>query len=237
MTLETDDLGFAYEEVPVLDGVDFRAGDGEVTVLLGRNGAGKSTLLKQFNGLLEPDTGAVYVDGDRVEYDNDSLRALRTTVGYVFQDPENQLVAPTVGQDVAFGPENVGIDATEPTRDALETVGLTGFEDRLCSTLSGGEKKRASLAGVLAMDPDYLLLDEPTLGLDGDGCTRILEYVEALRDEGITVVIATHDLGFALAIGDSYAVLEDGEIAYRGPTVSRDLASTYGLRTFVFDDP
>lgn len=236
MTIETRDLEFAYDRTRVLDGVDFRAADGEVTVLLGRNGAGKSTLLRQFNGLLEPDGGAVYVDGDRVSYDGDELRSLRRTVGYLFQNPDDQLVAPTVGADVAFGPENLGVDPAERVETALETVGLDGYEDRLCNALSGGEKKRASLAGVLAMEPDYLLLDEPTLGLDGDGCRRLREDVDRIREAGITVVIATHDLGFALAVGDSFAVLEGGVIAYEGPSVSREQALEFGLRTFVFED-
>ncbi len=235
MTIETTDLEFAYEGEPVLRGVDFRAAGGEVTMLLGRNGAGKSTLLKHLNGLVEPDDGAVYVDDERVTYDDASLRDLRTKVGYVFQNPDDQLVAPTVEQDVAFGPENVGVDAARRTREALETVGLSGFDDRLCATLSGGEKKRVSLAGVLAMDPDYLLFDEPTLGLDGDGCSTISAVIDALRREGITIVVATHDLGFALAVGDVLTVLEDGEIGYRDATISRERAAEFGLRTFAFD--
>lgn len=235
MTIETRDLSFAYGEAPVLEGVDFRADRGEVTVLLGRNGAGKSTLLRQFNGLLEPDSGVVYVDGERVEYDGEGLRSLRRTVGYLFQNPDDQLVAPTVRQDVAFGPENLGVDPGRRVDEALETVGLEERGERLCNTLSGGEKKRASLAGVLAMEPDYLLLDEPTLGLDGDGCARVCGDVQRLREAGITVVIATHDLGFSLAVGDSFAVLEDGEIAYSGSSISREQAVEFGLRTFVFD--
>ncbi|MDR5673753.1 ABC transporter ATP-binding protein [Halalkaliarchaeum sp. AArc-GB] len=236
MTIEARGLEFAYETAPILEGVDFRAAGGEVTVLLGRNGAGKSTLLRQFNGLLEPDSGAVYVDGDRVSYDRGSLRSLRRRVGYLFQNPEDQLVAPTVGGDVAFGPENLGVDPSDRVESALETLGLEGYEDRLCNQLSGGEKKRASLAGVLAMEPDYLLLDEPTLGLDGDGCARLSEDIQRIREADITVVIATHDLGFALSVGDSFAVLEDGVIAHRGASISREQAVEFGLRTFVFED-
>ncbi|ELZ95860.1 CbiO protein (ABC-type cobalt transport system ATP-binding protein) [Haloferax mucosum ATCC BAA-1512] len=230
--IRTDGLRFGYDDRPVLRGVDFRAESGDVTVLLGRNGAGKSTLLKQFNGLLEPDDGRVVVDGETIQYDADSIAVLRQTVGFVFQDPDDQLVAPTVGQDVAFGPTNLGIDSTEAVEWALSRVGLDGYEDRLCSRLSGGEKKRVALAGVLAMKPSTIILDEPTAGLDGDGTRALVELLRELTNEGISVVVSTHYPDFAVAVGDSFSLLDDGRIAHRTSSFDEIPARNYGLRQF-----
>jgi len=233
--IETDDLHFRHGTEPVLDGVDFEAQTGEVTVIFGRNGAGKSTLLRHFNGLFEPDSGTVFVGGEPVEYDDASLADLRMRVGLVFQNPDDQIVAPTVEQDVEFGPQNAGIDEPDRIERVLSEFDLEGQTDRLCNTLSGGEKKRVSLAGVLAMEPEYVLLDEPTAGLDGDGCRTIVRFVESLTDAGITPVIATHDVGFGLTVADTVTVLEDGVIDYRGETLSQPLAERYGLRNYVFE--
>jgi len=234
--IETVDLRFGYGDRPVLRGVDFVAETGEVTVLLGRNGAGKSSLLKQFNGLLEPDGGHVEVDGERVEYDDAGLERLRRRVGFVFQRPADQLVAPTVGQDVAFGPANDRNTAVDPEGEiverALERVGLAGYEDRLCSRLSDGERKRVALAGVLATDPDCVVLDEPTAGLDGEGTRAVIDRLRGLASEGLTVVVSTHYPGFASTVGDAFAVLDDGEVAYRDRTLDGVDAEAFGLRRF-----
>ena len=236
MTLRTSNLRFGYGDREVLRGIDFEANSGDVTVLLGRNGAGKSTLLKHFNGLLEPDSGQVLLDGTPVEYDSASLERLRTRVGFVFQNPDDQLIAPTVRQDVAFGPKNVGILEETNIDAALAHVGLKGYDDRLCHSLSNGEKKRVALAGVLAMDPEYVVMDEPTAGLDGDGTGRIVSLVESLADRGITLVISTHHLGFAREVGDSLVVLDGGKTAHRDSTIDRETAAEYGLRTYSFDE-
>lgn len=233
--IETDDLHFRHGDDPVLEGVNFEAHTGEVTVIFGRNGAGKSTLLRHFNGLFEPDSGTVFVGDEPVEYDDDSLADLRTRVGLVFQNPDDQIVAPTVEQDVEFGPRNAGIDDPDRIERVLSEFDLDERTDRLCNTLSGGEKKRVSLAGVLAMEPEYVLLDEPTAGLDGDGCRTIVRFVESLTDAGITPIIATHDVGFGLTVADTVTVLEDGVIDYRGETLSQPLAERYGLRNYVFE--
>jgi len=233
--IETDDLHFRHGDDPVLEGVNFEARTGDVTVIFGRNGAGKSTLLRHFNGLFEPDSGTVFVGGDPVEYDDASLADLRMRVGLVFQNPDDQIVAPTVEQDVEFGPRNAGIDDPDRIERVLSEFDLDERTDRLCNTLSGGEKKRVSLAGVLAMEPEYVLLDEPTAGLDGDGCRTIVRFVESLTDAGITPIIATHDVGFGLTVADTVTVLEDGVIDYRGETLSQPLAERYGLRNYVFE--
>ena len=236
MTLRTDDLEFCYGDRDVLHGTNFTAEEGEVTVLLGRNGAGKSTLLKHFNGLLEPDGGRVLVDGEVLEYDGDSLEGLRRRVGLVFQNPEDQLIAPTVRQDVAFGPENMGTLEGTDVDAALADVGLDGYEDRLCHSLSHGEKKRVALAGVLVMDPDYVIMDEPTAGLDGDGSNQIVSLIESLAERDITLLLSTHHVGFALEVADTLVVLEDGRTVYRDRTIDRETAAEYGLRTFSFDN-
>ncbi|RZV11778.1 cobalt/nickel transport system ATP-binding protein [Natrinema hispanicum] len=233
--IETDDLHFRHGDDPILEGVNFEAHTGEVTVIFGRNGAGKSTLLRHFNGLFEPDSGTVFVGDEPVEYDDDSLADLRMRVGLVFQNPDDQIVAPTVEQDVEFGPRNAGIDDPDRIERVLSEFDLDERTDRLCNTLSGGEKKRVSLAGVLAMEPEYVLLDEPTAGLDGDGCRTIVRFVESLTDAGITPIIATHDVGFGLTVADTVTVLEDGVIDYRGETLSQPLAERYGLRNYVFE--
>ncbi len=235
MTLRTDNLRFSYGEREVLRGVDFTAADGDVTVVMGRNGAGKSTLLKHFNGLLEPDAGRVLVDGEPVEYGREAIERLRSRVGFVFQQPDDQLIAPTVEQDVAFGPKNMGVLEETNIEAALAHVGLGGFGDRLCHSLSNGEKKRVALAGVLAMEPEYVVMDEPTAGLDGDGTTRIVSLIESLSERGITFVVATHHVGFAREVGDTLVVLADGETVHRDATIDRDTAAEYGLRTYSFE--
>jgi len=235
--IETRNLWFSYRDNPVLKGVNFRAGRGEVTILLGRNGAGKSTLLMHLNGLLKPLKGEVYVDGVKVRYDKRSLKELRRKVGFVFQNPDDQIIAPTVWQDVAFGPKNLGFGDDEVLRnvsDALSAVGLKGYESRLCNGLSGGEKKRVSIAGVLAMQPEYIIMDEPTAGLDGTGLKNMVELVEELREEGKTLIISTHDLDFAKEVGDKFVILSEGRIVYEGDEIDYGLAEEHGIRLGFF---
>jgi cobalt/nickel transport system ATP-binding protein len=235
--IKTVDLWFSYGRDPVLKGVDFRAERGEVTILLGRNGAGKSTLLMHLNGLLRPLKGEIYIDGMRVSHDKRSLMELRRKVGYVFQNPDDQIIAPTVWQDVAFGPKNLGLkneDINRAVSEALKAVGLEGYENRLCNKLSGGEKKRVSIAGVLAMQPEYIIMDEPTAGLDGIGLKNMVELVEKLREDGRSLIISTHDLDFAVDVGDRFVILSEGRIAYEGGEIDYNLAEEYGIRLGAF---
>ena len=231
MSLRAEGLTFAYHGSQVLTGVDFEAETGVVTALLGPNGAGKSTLLKHFNGLLRPDRGRVLVDGTELADDEAALRSIRSRVGFLFQNPEDQLIAPTVAQDVSFGPRNLGLDPVDVAA-ALSRVGLAGAGDRHPHTLSNGEQKRVALAGVLAMDPDYVVMDEPTAGLDGDGAAQFVELIEDLLDSGVTVLLSTHHVGFAEAVAEDLAVLADGEIAYAGSEIDRATAAEFGLRTW-----
>ena len=235
MSLRAEDVAFAYHGTQVLTGVDFTAEAGVVTVLLGPNGAGKSTLLKHFNGLLRPDRGRVLVDGTELTDVETTLRAVRSRVGFLFQNPADQLVAPTVRQDVTFGPRNLGRAGSVDVDAILSRVGLAGAGDRHPHTLSHGEQKRVALAGVLAMDPDYVVMDEPTAGLDGDGATQFLDLVEDLIESGVTVLLSTHHVGFAEAVGDELAVLAGGEIVDTGSEIDRETATRYGLRTWALE--
>lgn len=232
MSLLAENVAFAYRGTEVLNGVDFVAETGTVTALLGPNGAGKSTLLKHFNGLLSPDRGRVLVDGTEISDDDAVLQSVRSRVGFVFQDPADQLIAPTVRQDVSFGPRNLGLAEAVDVDAVLSRVGLTGAGDRHPHTLSNGEQKRVALAGVLAMDPEYVVMDEPTAGLDGDGAAHFVELIGDLLDSGVTVMLSTHHVGFAEMVADSLAVLADGEIAYAGSEIERETAARFGLRTW-----
>ncbi|MEM0214898.1 MAG: ATP-binding cassette domain-containing protein [Archaeoglobaceae archaeon] len=231
--IETIDLWFSYADREVLKGVNFRAKRGEVTVLMGKNGAGKTTLLLHLNGLLKPKKGEVRIDGSKIEYNKKSLLELRKRVSIVFQNPDEQIIAPTVWQEVAFGPANAGI-ALEKVEEALKLVGLEGYEKRLCSQLSGGEKKRLSIADAIAMDPEFVILDEPTAGLDQLGFDAMIELIEKLRNAGKGIIIATHDFDLAKRVGDRFYYLEDGRIVYEGESLNFELARKIGIRTFGF---
>ena len=199
--LEARDIRYRYPRGPeVIDGISFHIRKGEKIALVGPNGAGKSTLLQMFNGMVRPDSGTMLFDNKPIAYDTPSLRKLRQRVGFVLQNADRQIIAPTVWQDVAFGPANLGFDEANvraAVAKALRHVGLEGFDRRPPHQLSGGEKKRVAIAGVLAMDPDVLVFDEPTSDLDPSGSEDIMELLDELNHEGKTVVISTHDVELA----------------------------------------
>jgi len=233
--IETRNLWFGYDKAEVLRGVNFRAARREVTVLMGRNGAGKTTLLMHLNGLLKPRRGEIRVDGKKVSYDRKSLIELRKKVAYVFQNPDDQIIAPTVSQDVAFGPANLGFKEDELkviVNEALRVVGLEGYERRLCSTLSGGEKKKLAIASAIAMDPEYVIMDEPTAGVDALGFKAVVEIVERLRGRGKGLIVSTHDFDLAKAIGDKFVFMDAGKVVYEGDEIDFSLARKLGIRTF-----
>ncbi|WP_018256657.1 energy-coupling factor ABC transporter ATP-binding protein [Halomicrobium katesii] len=204
-------------DVVVLDDIDLRIDDGESVLLVGPNGSGKTTLVRQFNALLTPDEGTVEVDGRDA---HDDPVTARTSVGMVFQHPRDQFVAATVGADVAFGPENLGLERSEiddRVDRALAAVGLTGERQRRIADLSGGEQARVAIAGALAMEPAHLVLDEPLTGLDLAARRSVLEHLETLSDGGTSVVVVTHDLRDLTDMADRIVALVDGEIALDGP--------------------
>ncbi|MDD1663777.1 MAG: ATP-binding cassette domain-containing protein [Methanomicrobiales archaeon] len=214
--LEARDVRYRYPHgMEAIRGISFHVRRGEKVALVGPNGAGKSTLLLMFNGMLRPDSGLLLFDNQPIRYDGGSLRELRRRVGFVFQNPDRQIIAPTVYQDVAFGPANLGLPDAQvraAVEAALRNVGLTGFERRPPHQLSSGEKKRVAIAGVLAMDPDLLVLDEPTSNLDPAGSEDIMELLEELRGNGKTVFISTHDVELAYPWADRVILLRGGEI-------------------------
>lgn len=220
--LELRDLRFSYPDgSEALRGIDLRVAEGECVGLIGPNGAGKSTLLLHLNGIL-PDTSArgrpepaVFVFGQAVG--PASLAAVRRTVGLLFQDPDDQLFCPTVYDDVAFGPQQFGLDEAAVRRAvaaALAQVGLMGFETRAPHHLSGGEKRRVCLAGVLACAPRILVLDEPTSNLDPRGRR---ELKALLRRVPATKIIATHDLELVAELCERAVVLDGGKVVAEGP--------------------
>ncbi|MGA2121940.1 MAG: ATP-binding cassette domain-containing protein [Methanoregula sp.] len=214
--LEARDIRYRYPRGrEAISGISFHIRRGEKIALVGPNGAGKSTLLQMFNGMIRPDTGIMLFDNKVIRYDTASLRQLRKRVGFVLQNPDRQIIAPTVYQDVAFGPVNLGYDepaVRESVAVALRQVGLEGFERRPPHQLSGGEKKRVSIAGVLAMDPDVLVFDEPTSGLDPSGSEDLMELLDELNHDGKTIVISTHDVELAYPWAERAILLMDGQI-------------------------
>ena len=222
--IETKSLTFSYpadegeEPVLVLKGVDLAIEKGSFVVVLGHNGSGKSTLAKTFNGILPPVGGKVYVAGMDTS-DENVLRAIRSTVGMVFQNPDNQIVANVVEEDVAFGPENLGVPSPEirsRVDEALAAVGMSGFARHAPHLLSGGQKQRIAIAGVLAMEPACIVLDEATAMLDPVGRREVLSAVHKLnREKGITVVLITHHMNEAEE-ADRVIVMDDGKVAMDG---------------------
>lgn len=218
--LHFKDLIFQYtpESRQVLKGVDIEVQEGEFVAVLGHNGSGKSTLAKHANAILLPSGGAVYV------YDMDTrqeelLFKIRQTVGMVFQNPDNQIVATVVDEDVAFAPENLGVPPEEIRRrvdDALERVGMSEYKSHAPHMLSGGQKQRVAIAGVLAMEPKCIVLDEPTAMLDPKGRKEVIGTIQRLnQEEGTTVLLITHYMNEA-ALADRIIVMDEGQVVLEG---------------------
>jgi cobalt/nickel transport system ATP-binding protein len=227
-SLEVQGLAFAYPDGhQALFGVDLVVGKGERVAVLGPNGAGKTTLVLHLNGVLSGGRGSVRVGGLPVVKEN--LREVRRRVGIVFQDPDDQLFMPTVAEDVAFGPANLGLRGAElqaRVDRALEQVGMAEYADRPPSHLSGGQRRRVAVATVLAMEPEVLVLDEPSSNLDP---TARRELAEILLSLDVTLLMVTHDLPYALQLCPRSVVLDAGTIVADGPT--RDLLCDDALMT------
>ena len=212
--------GTAYE-ITALNHVNLSIGDGEFIGIIGHTGSGKSTLVQHLNGLLKATEGAIYFNGENIYQEKYDLRGLRTQVGMVFQYPEHQLFEATVLEDVCFGPKNQGLskeEQQERAKEALRSVGL----DESCYgkspfELSGGQKRRAAIAGVIAMKPSVLILDEPTAGLDPRGRDEILDLVADMhRSYGCTVILVSHSMEDVANYVDRIVVMNDGEVLYDG---------------------
>lgn len=216
--IECRGVSFSYDgAAPALDGIDLNIEDGEFFCILGGNGSGKSTFAKHLNALLQPDAGTVRIDGMDTS-DSELVYDIRSTAGMVFQNPDDQLVATLVEDDVAFGPENLGVPSAQiaqRVRDVLKAVGLVGFERHETHALSGGQKQRVALAGVLAMEPRVLILDEASSMLDPRGRKGLMKACRALHARGMTIVMITHFMEEA-AEADRVAVFRAGRVAMLG---------------------
>ena len=218
--LEVKDLKYSYnKDYQALKGVSLKVKKGEMVALLGKNGAGKSTLFLHLNGIYEPDDGKVFIDGEELKYDKKSLLKFRQKVGIVFQNPDDQIFAPTVEEDVAFGPLNLGLPMEEVqnrVEEALKRVGMSGYEKKAPHHLSGGQKKRVAIAGILAMKPEIMVLDEPTAGLDPQGVVNLSKLLDELNEEGITILISTHEVDLVPNYANRVFVLVDGLLIAEG---------------------
>ncbi len=234
MAIRFDSVFYVYSpksplEHPALKGVDFEIKEGSFTALVGRTGCGKSTIVQHINALLNPTSGQVtvedFVNVSEKKKRSKNLKDLRKKVGLVFQFPEYQLFEETVEKDVAFGPKNFGAkpeEALEAAHKALEEVGLgPEFYSRSPFECSGGEKRRAAIAGVLALRPKYLVVDEPTAGLDPLGAKEMMSLFKKVHEEGTSVVLVTHDMSLVLDYCDSVIVIDNGKVAKQ--TTPQDL--------------
>lgn len=241
--ITAQDLRFQYEypdEPPhvVLEGIDLRIEKGSFVALLGHNGCGKSTLAKHMNAMLLPTGGRVLVK-EMDTADEEQKYEIRRTVGMVLQNPDNQLVSTIVEEDVAFGPENLGIPPEEIRRrvdDSLKAVGMYDYREHAPDKLSGGQKQRVAIAGIIAMEPECIVLDEPTAMLDPQGRREVMDTIQALnRDRGITVVLITHYMDEAVQ-ADRVVVMDEGNILMDG-TPRQVFSQVEALRRVELDVP
>ena len=215
--METKQLCFNYPDgTPALKDLSIQIQKGKTTGILGGNGAGKSTLFLNLNGILKPTSGQVYHKNLPISYSSKSLNQLRQSVGIVFQDPDTQLFSASVYQDVSFGVVNLGLPKSEAhlrTENALKRTGTYELRQKPTHSLSYGQKKRVALAGIIAMEPEVLILDEPTAGLDPQGVSEIMQLIRELQqDLGIAILIATHDMDLVPMYCDYIYLLNQGEI-------------------------
>ncbi len=212
--LEIENVSFYYSDLKAIDNLSLTIHKGSFVAIVGRNGCGKSTLAKLMNAIFLPNEGKIFVDGlDTVE----NPLAVKRKVGMVFQNPDNQIVALTVEEDVAFGLENIGYPSEKMQSRidwALDVVGLGGFQKRSTDSLSGGQKQRLAIAGIFALNPDYIVLDEPTSMLDPEGRNEVLNVVKDLRNSK-TIIYITHNLDEILS-ADMVVVMDDGKIVTHG---------------------
>jgi cobalt/nickel transport system ATP-binding protein len=217
--IETRDLVYTYPgNVTALHSLNFVAPRNARIAVIGSNGAGKSTLFKCFNGIFRPSSGQVLIRGEPITREN--IREVRKFVGIVFQNADDQIFSPTVEQDVAFGPTNLGLDEEtihHRVHEALKLVGIEDLAHRVPHHLSGGEKKRVAIAGIIAMEPEVLVLDEPTAGLDPRGVHDLVEFINSLsRTYGMTVVFSTHDVSMVAEVADYIYVMNRGQFVAQG---------------------
>lgn len=225
MLLIADNISYVYSpgtayEKKALDDVSLTINKGEFIGIIGHTGSGKSTLIQHFNGLEKATSGTIYFNGQDI-YDRDfNMKSLRSKVGLVFQYPEHQLFETTVLEDVKFGPKNLGLSKLEVDLRAFEAIKQVGLPEKCYDDspfeLSGGQKRRVAIAGVLAMKPEILILDEPTAGLDPRGRDEILDQIAKLHKEGLTVILVSHSMEDVAKYADRIIAMNDGKVAFDG---------------------
>lgn len=246
MQIIVDHLNFTYSkglvyERKALDDINLVINKGEYICIIGHTGSGKSTFIQLLDGLLKPDSGTVYLDGKDIFDADYSLKKMRGRVGLVFQYPEYQLFEASVIEDVKFGPRNIGMNSLETDVASFEALKMVGIGDELLDVspleLSGGEKRRVAIAGILAMKPEVLILDEPAAGLDTQGKNEILELIHRLnRENNITVILVSHNMEDVAKYADRVVVMEDGKIRLTG--TPKEVFAHYGeLREMGLDVP
>lgn len=225
--IKTENLNYIYQqgmpfERHALKNVNLQIPDGEFVALIGHTGSGKSTLIQHFNALVKPTSGKIYINGIDITDSKTDLKQIRRTVGLVFQYPEHQLFEETVYKDIAFGPSNIGLSETEIREHVYTAAKLVGLDKNILEKspfeLSGGQKRRVAIAGVLAMKPSILILDEPTAGLDPAGRDEILGSIKQLhtKSENMTVIFVSHSMEDVARIANSVIVMNNGEVAMQG---------------------
>jgi cobalt/nickel transport system ATP-binding protein len=220
--IQTENMSFTYPDgTSALNNINLEILEGEKAAIIGSNGAGKSTLFSHFNGILRPTSGIIKIDGKTASYKKDDLMEIRQKVGMVFQNPDDQLFSPTVEEDVAFGPINLGLPDEEVEKrveESLSAVGMLEERRKPPHHLSGGQKKRVAIAGILAMRPEIMVLDEPTTGLDPQGVEQVMGILNELNQKyNMSIIISSHDVEMVTEFAKKIFVLHQGEIILQGP--------------------
>ena len=238
--LKAEQLSYTYEgsDVPALNGLSLEIRRGRKVACMGANGSGKSTFFLCCNGIRKPDSGQLYFEGPPLDYSKKGLLSLRSTVGVVFQDPDNQLFSANVLQEISFGPLNLGLTQQETRRRAekvMERLGIASFAHRPVHALSGGQKKLVAIADILVMEPSLILLDEPAAALDPIHTRIVREIIDEISASGITVVTATHDVDYAWSWADDVLLFHEGQLlAFGSPKdvfTQKKLLETASLET------
>lgn len=218
--IKFENVDFSYEKGNnILNNINIHIKKGKKVAFLGENGSGKSTLFLLMNGILKAHRGEIYINGEKLLNKKEALKNIRKQIGIVFQDPETQIIAPTIMQEMAYGLQNMGVEKNkveEIVNKALEEVGLLAQKDKLCHTLSYGQKKRLCIASIFAMNPEIIILDEPLVWLDPENYNKVIELLEEKTNQGKTIIFSTHDVNFAYNFADYIYILKDGHIVKEG---------------------
>lgn len=219
--VDVQDISYTYEgnEEKALDGMSLKIRRGSRVAFMGANGSGKSTFFLCLNGIYRPDTGRIFIDGKPLRYSRKSLLEVRSKIGIVFQEPDNQLFSAGVYEEISFGIMNMGAEEEDARREVekvIRELGIEPFQHRPAHALSGGQKKLVAIADILVMNPEIIILDEPSAALDPEHAKKVREIVEGLTARGITVLMATHDIDYAYAWADEIVIMRDGKVLCQG---------------------